>query len=80
VVHCEGAWCDIGVGIAVIVTSLTGVVIRYAARLDFPDDVSSTKNTTDYEALLLSLRKMKALGQQTCIIKTDLKVIQEHIE
>jgi ribonuclease HI len=37
-------------------------------------------NTTEYEALLLALRKMKALGQQTFIIKIDSKVIQEHIE
>jgi ribonuclease HI len=44
------------------------------------DDVHSTNNTTKYEALLLALRKMKALGQQTFIIKTDSKVIQEHIE
>jgi ribonuclease HI len=62
-----------------MITSAAGVVIRYAARLDFADDVHSTNNTTEYEALLLSLRKMKALGQQTFIIKTDSKVIQEHI-
>jgi hypothetical protein len=37
-------------------------------------------NTAEYEALLIALRKMKALGQQTFIIKTDSKVIQEHIE
>jgi ribonuclease HI len=37
-------------------------------------------NTTEYEALLLALRKMKALGQQTFIIKIYSKVIQEHIE
>jgi ribonuclease HI len=79
VVHCDGAWCDRGVGIAAIVTSPTGVVIRYAAPLDFADDVHSMNNTTEYEALLLSLRKMKALGQPTFIIKTDSKVIQEHI-
>jgi ribonuclease HI len=42
--------------------------------------VPSTNNTTEYEALLLSLRKIKALGQQTFIIKTDSKVIKEHIE
>jgi ribonuclease HI len=79
VVHCDGAWCHKGVGIAAMITSPAGVVIRYAARLDFADDVHSTNNTTEYEALLLSLRKMKALGQQTFIIKTDSKVIQEHI-
>jgi ribonuclease HI len=40
----------------------------------------STNNTTEYEALLIAMRKMKALGQQTFIIRTDSKVIQEHIE
>jgi ribonuclease HI len=55
-------------------------VIRYAARLIFANDEHSTNNTTEYEVLLLALRKMKALGQQTFIIKTDSKVIQEHIE
>jgi ribonuclease HI len=34
-------------------------------------------NTTEYEALLLALRKMKALGQQTFIIRTDSKDIQK---
>jgi ribonuclease HI len=63
-----------------VVTSPTGVVIKYAARLIFVNDENSTNNTTEYEALLLAIRKMKALGQQTFIIKTDSKVIQEHIE
>jgi hypothetical protein len=80
VVHCDGAWCDKGVGISAIVTSPAGIVIRYAAWLVFEDDVHSTNNTTEYEALLLALRKMKALGQQTFFIKTDSKFIQEHIE
>jgi ribonuclease HI len=69
-----------GVGISAVVTSPTGVVIRYAARLIFANDEHSTNNTTEYEALFLALRKMKALCQQTLIIKTDSKVIQEHIE
>jgi ribonuclease HI len=80
VVQCDGAWCHNGVGISAVVTSLTGIVIRYTARLIFADDVHSTNNTTEYEASLLSLRMMKALGQQTFVIKTDYKVIHEHIE
>jgi ribonuclease HI len=80
VVQCDGAWCHKWVGISAVVTSPTRVVIRYAARLIFANDEHSTNNTTEYEALLLALRKMKALGQQTFIIKTDSKVIQEHIE
>jgi ribonuclease HI len=68
------------VGISAVVTSPAGVVIRYAARLIFANNEHPTNNTTEYEALLLSLRKMKALGQQTFIIRTDSKFIQEHIE
>jgi ribonuclease HI len=51
-------------------------VIRYVARLIFANNEHSTNNTTEYEDLLLALRKMKALGQQTFIIRTDSKVIQ----
>jgi ribonuclease HI len=80
VVQCDGALCHKGVGISAVVTSPTGIVIRYGARHIFTDDVHSTNNTIEYEALLLPLRKLKALGQQTFIIKTDSKVIQEHIE
>jgi ribonuclease HI len=68
------------VGISAVVTSPARIMIRYAARLIFANDEHSTKNTTEYEALLLALRKMKALGQQTFIIKIDSKVIQEHDE
>jgi ribonuclease HI len=80
IVQCDGAWCHKGVGISAVVTSPAGVVIRYAARLIFANNEHSANNTTEYEALLLALRKMKALGQQTFIIRTDSKVIQEHIE
>jgi ribonuclease HI len=80
VVQCDGAWCHKGVGISVVITSPTGVVIRYATRLIFAKDEHSTNNTTEYEDLLMALRKMKALGQQNFIIKTNSKVIQEHIE
>jgi ribonuclease HI len=80
IVQCDGAWCYKGVGISAVVTSPAGVVIRYAARLIFANNEHSTNNTIEYEALLLALRKMKSLGQQTFIIRTDSKVIQEHIE
>jgi ribonuclease HI len=80
VMQCDGAWCHKGVGISVLVTSPTRIVIRYAARLIFVNGEHSTNNTTEYEALFLALRKMKALGHQTFIIKTDSKVIQEHVE
>jgi hypothetical protein len=52
VVQCDGAWCHKGVGISAVVTSPTGIVIRYAVRFIFANDEHSTNNTTEYEALL----------------------------
>jgi hypothetical protein len=63
IVQCNGAWCHKEVGISAVVTSPAGIVIRYAARLTFTNNEHSMNNTTEYEALLLALRKMKALGR-----------------
>jgi len=79
-IHCDGSWQNEGVGIEAILKSPSREKIRYATRLTFGTSIISTNNTTEYEALLLGLRKMKALGHQNCIIKTDSKVITDHIE
>jgi ribonuclease HI len=39
-----------------------------------------TNNTTEYEALLLGLRKVKALGASNFLVKCDAKVIKNHVE
>jgi len=49
-------------------------------RLEFSDPDPCTNNTTEYEALLLGLRKMKALGHPNFVIKSDSKVITDHVE
>ena len=46
-----------------------GTKFRYAARLQFSDPDPSTNNTTEYEALLLGLQKMKALGHPVWVGK-----------
>ena len=48
----------------------------YAAKLDF----SCTNNIAEYEALLLGLRKLKAMGIRRAILKTDSQVISGHVE
>ena len=78
--HCDGAWCNEGAGIAAIIESPLGAKTRYAARLSFGNVESSTNNSTEYEALLPGLRKMKALGHQNFIVRTDSKVVRDHIE
>jgi ribonuclease HI len=48
----------------------------YAVRLDF----SCTNNIVEYEALLLGLRKLKAMGIRRAILKTDSQVISGHMD
>jgi hypothetical protein len=75
-IHCDGAWCHAGAGAAAIITSPTSVKHRYAARLSFAlESDRCTNNIAEYEAVILGLRKLKALGVTTCIIKTDSKVV-----
>jgi ribonuclease HI len=34
----------------------------------------------EYEAILLGLRKLRAIRVQRCVVRTDLKVVSIHIE
>jgi ribonuclease HI len=48
----------------------------YVARLDF----SCRNNIVEYEALLLGLRKLKAMGIKRAILNTDSQVIFGHVD
>jgi ribonuclease HI len=80
-IHCDAAWCHTGAGAAAIITSPAIVKYRYATCLSFAlESDKCTNNITEYEAVILGLRKLRALGVTTCIIKTDSKVIADQIE
>jgi ribonuclease HI len=80
-IHYDGAWCHAGAGTAAVITSPTGVKHRYAARLSFAlESDRCTNNVAEYEAVILSLRKLRALGVTTCIIRTDSKVVAGQVE
>ena len=65
-----------GAGATMIITSPTGVKYRYAACLNFAlESNRCTNNIAEYEAVILGLRKLWALGATTCIIRTDSKVV-----
>jgi len=64
------------VGIAAILTSLKGPKLRYAAWLEF----LTTNNIAEYEAVLLWLQKLRALGVRRCIVRSDSQVIVGHVE
>jgi ribonuclease HI len=73
-IQCDGAWCHASAGATAIISSPVGVKYRYVVRLGFALDIA------EYEAVILGLRKLRALGVTTCIIKTDSKVVADQIE
>jgi hypothetical protein len=75
-VFCDGSWGTFGAGAAAVLVAPSKVRTCYAARLDF----SCTNNIAEYEALLLGLRKLKAMGIRRAILKTDSQVISGHVD
>jgi ribonuclease HI len=75
-VFCDGSWGTFGVGAADVLVAPSKVRTCYAIKLDF----SCTNNIVEYEALLLGLRKLKAMGIRRAILKTDSQVISGHVD
>ena len=76
IVHYDGAWDTASAGVSAILTQPSGSRLWYAARLEF----LSMNNNTEYEAMILGLQKLRALGIRRCIIKLDSQVIVGHIK
>jgi hypothetical protein len=75
-VFCDGSWGTFAAGATAVLIAPSKVRICYEVKLDF----SCTNNIAEYEALLLGLRKLKAMGIRRAILKTDSQVISGHVE
>jgi hypothetical protein len=75
-IFCDGSWGTFGAGAAAVLVAPSKVRTCYAVKLDF----SCTNNIAEYEALLLGLRKLKAMGVRRAILKTDPQVISGHVD
>jgi ribonuclease HI len=75
-VFCDGSWGTFGAGAAAVLVAPSKVRTCYAIRLDF----SCTNNIAEYEALLLGLQKLKAMGIRRAVLKTDSQVISSHVD
>jgi ribonuclease HI len=75
-VFCDGSRGTFDVGAAAVLVASSKVRTCYAVKLDF----SCTNNITEYEALLLGLRKLKAMGIRREILKTVSQVISGHVD
>jgi hypothetical protein len=68
---CDGSSGTFGAGAAAVLISLSKIKTCYATKFEF----NCTNNIVEYEALLLGLRKLKAIGIRRAILKTDSQVI-----
>jgi ribonuclease HI len=75
-VFCDRSWGTFGAGAAAVLVAPSKVRTCYAMKLDF----SCTNNIAEYDALLLGLRKLKAMGIRRAILKTDSQVISGHVD
>jgi ribonuclease HI len=71
----DGSWGTFGAGAAAILISPSKVKTCYAARLEF----NCTNNIAEYKALLLGLRKLKAMGIRRVVLNSVSQVITGHI-
>jgi ribonuclease HI len=75
-VFCDGSWGTFGAGAAAVLIAPSKVRTCYTVKLDF----NCTNNIAEYEALLLGLRKLKAMGIRRAVLKTDSQVISGHVD
>jgi ribonuclease HI len=80
-VYCDGVLGISGAGAATILTSPSGIKLRYAAQLQFTTETEKcSNNIAENEVVLLGLHKLRAMGVQHCIMKIDSKVLASQIE
>jgi hypothetical protein len=61
--YCDGAWGAVGAAAAAILISSSEIKLCYTSRLQFSSEADKcTSNIAEYEAILLSLRKLRAIG------------------
>jgi hypothetical protein len=75
-IFCDGSWGTFGAGATAVLVAPSKVRTCYAIKLDF----SYTNNIAEYEALLLGLRKLKAMRIRWAILKTNSQVISGHVD
>jgi ribonuclease HI len=72
----DGSWGTFGAGAAAILISPSKIRTCYAARLEF----NCPNNIAEYEALLLGLQKLKAMGVRRAVLKSYSHIIIGHID
>jgi ribonuclease HI len=75
-VQCDRAYCHLGSAAATVLKSPSGIKLHYALWLNCDN---CTNNMAEYEVLLLTLRKARAVGARRLVILTDSELVVGHI-
>jgi ribonuclease HI len=75
-IFCDGSRGIFGAGAAAILISPSKIKTSYAAMLEF----NCTNNIAEYKAVLLGLRKLRAMGIRRAVLKSDSQVITCHVD
>jgi hypothetical protein len=70
-IFCDGLWGTFDAGAAAVLISPSNIRTCYASRLEF----NCTNNIAEYEAVLLGLRNLRAMGIRRAVVKSDCQVI-----
>ena len=70
------SWNSKGARASVVIYSPSKNRSAFAVRLEF----DSTNNVAEYEAIVLVLRKLKAMGVRRVVLKSDSQVIVGHVD
>jgi ribonuclease HI len=70
-VFCDGSWGTFSAGATTILVSPSRIKTCYASRMEF----NCTNNIAEYEAVLLGLKKLRAMGIRRVVLKSDSQVI-----
>jgi hypothetical protein len=76
IVFYDGSWGSFGAGVVAIIDSPSKLKTLYAAKLEF----QCTKNIMELEAILLGLRKLKAMSIERAILNSDSQVITCNVD
>jgi ribonuclease HI len=80
-VYCDGVWGSDGGGTMTVLISPSEIKLCYTTRLQFTNEADRcTNNIAKYEAILLGFHKLRCIGVQTCVLRTDWKVVSSQIE
>jgi ribonuclease HI len=80
-VYCDGAWATSRAGAAAILIPPSSIKLRYTTHLEFTKETDKcSNNIARYEAVLLELHVLQAMGVQNYILKRVSKVIAGQIE